>query len=262
MERENDMKLFHNGFIGKALILLAALGIAGYFAWSFYPFGYWFGSTFLESIPRSAELFGYLAAAIMAVMVVFGFFYAEYTREDVEAYEAHKGDGSFIKAFREMKWWIVGVEVFSLLFRWYMVHWSFLGIIVIGVGMVLLRLSFVLGKVIHAQANRPYEVIAERAMDQAGRDVVTDGMRYLKKMTVEQKRRFFNGDASVVGEVKDVKENERIANERKRKEREEEVAKIREKSKNVTHQLLKNPFVHAQSNQDQADRLSQNGRQR
>ncbi len=259
------MKIFHNSFFSKVLIVGFALAIAMYFAWSFYPFGEWFGSTFLKDIPRSAGLFGALAASIMSIAVIFGFFYSEYTREDVEAYEVHKGDGSFIKAFKELKWWVVGLEVFSLLFRWYTLHWSFFGVVLVGVGLVLLRLSFVLGKVIHAQANKPYEIMAQRAIDTAGRDVISDSMRYLKKMTVEQKRRFFNGDVSVVGEVKDVKENERLTSDRKRKEREDEVEKQREKSKGVTSQLLSWPPFHgAQTNQTEtlSRDAQQNGRQK
>lgn len=253
------MKIFHNKLVQKFLVVALGLLSAGYFAWNFYYFGYWVGDRFLTTIFEGPVMLGLICAAIMFGAVLATFFYAEYMREDVEAYADAKGDQSFVKAFKEIKWWVTGLEVFSVIFRWYILNWSLVGFILLGIGLVLMRFTFVLGKAFHAQVNRPHEVEAARIMDEAGRRVWEKGRKNLDHMSIDQLRRVATGDPSAIDEVKDVKEQER----EKGREQELEAIRIRdqqkERTKGFAEKFFTHPFGNAQRN-NQADPLSQNGR--
>lgn len=254
------MKVFHNKLIQKLIVVALGLLSAGYFAWNFYYFGYWVGTHFLSTVFEGPDMLGYLCAALMFGAVITVFFYAEYMYEDVKAYSDAKGDKSFVDAFKEIKWWVTGLEVFSVLFRWYILNWSVVGFILLGAGLVLMRFTFVLGKAFHAQVNRPHEVEAGRIMEEAGRMVWEKGRKNLRHMNADQLRRVATGDPLPIDEVKDIREQER---ERGRQQ-EIEGIRLREQQNNKKRGFADkflNPFPGAQTNQNQADALSrqQNG---
>ena len=235
------MKLFHNKFIGKALAVLFGVGAAGYLAWTFSYFGAWVGSTFLDqTLPGAALTLTIFCAIVMALAVLYVFFYIEYAKEDVEAYEYDRGDGSFIKAFRGLKRGVLGLELFSLLFRFVQLlimpgSWAAhlaLGLAMAGVGFALLYLAHLFGKTLHAQVNRPYEVEAERLSNDAGNEVINKSRKHFKRLGVDQLRRVANGDFSALDDVRDADEQERIdeANERAQKRADWQARKGKAKS--------------------------------
>lgn len=235
------MKLFHNKFIGKALAVLFGLAAAGYFAWTFSYFGAWIGATFLEqTLPGAAETLTIFCAAIMALAVLYSFFFIEYAKEDVEAYEYDRGDGSFNRALKRLKWGVLGLELFSVLFRFIQLlimpgNWAAhlaLALAMAGVGLALLWLAGLFGKVLHAQVNVGYEVEAERLQNEAGHEVIHKSRKHFRKLTVDQMRRVAAGDFSALDDVRDADEQERLdaANERMQKRADWQARKGKAKS--------------------------------
>lgn len=203
------MRFILNGTIGKVLAIIEGLVTAGYFAWGMYYFGEWVGKTFLETVPGGAQSLGILCAVIMFLAVLYRFFYIEYAREDVYAYEDDRGDGSFLKALKQLQWVVLLLELGSLLFRWWVLSWTFPGFVMVLIGLVLLWLSYILGKVLHAQVNRPQDVEAERIMYKAGSRIWQGLGKHINDMNVDQLRRIASGDPTPLDEVKDLNTRER-----------------------------------------------------
>lgn len=195
------MRLFHNATVGKILAVILGLVTAGYFAWGFYYFGEWVGMTFLETVPGGPTTLGILCAVIMCLAVLYVFFYIEYIKEDVYAYEDDRGDGSFESALKQLQWVVRLLEVGSLLFRWWILSWAFSGFILVVIGLGLLWLSHILGKVLHAQANRPQDVEATRLMNKAGSRIWEGLGKHIKHLDVDQLRRVAAGDPTPLDEV-------------------------------------------------------------
>ena len=118
------LRFVHNRSIVK--YFLAALGIAFafYFAWSFYPFGEWVGKHFLQDAPGGTQVLGIVSAAILGGCVLIVVFYKEYIREDTQAYSLATGDVSFMRAFKWFVWFVIGLELFSVLFRAILLNFS------------------------------------------------------------------------------------------------------------------------------------------
>lgn len=203
------MRIILNGTIGKFLAIIEGLVTAGYFAWGLYYFGEWMGKTFLENIPGGSQTLGILCAVIMFLAVLYRFFYIEYAREDVHAYEDDRGDGSFEKALKQLQWIVLFLEIGSLAFRWWVAQWSFPGLVMVFIGLLLLWLSYILGKVLHAQVNRPQDVEADRIMYKAGSRIWQGLGKHINHMNVDQLRRIASGDPTPLDEVKDLSTRER-----------------------------------------------------
>ena len=212
------MKLFHNKFVGKALAVLFGLAAAGYFAWTFSYFGAWVGSTFLDqTLPGAAITLTIFCAIVMALAMLYAFFYIEYAREDVEAYEDEQGDGSFIKSFHQLKRGVLFLELFSLLFRFIQLAYTLgnmalhiaLGLAMIGVGLALLWLAHHFGKVLHAQVNAPHDVVADRMKNEAGHQLWRGAPKLMKRMSADQLKRLADGDETTLDEVRDMDDAER-----------------------------------------------------
>jgi signal transduction histidine kinase len=233
--KEKDMlRLIHNRSIVK--YFLAALGIAFafYFAWSFYPFGEWVGNHFLQDAPGGPGLLGLVSAAILGGCVLIVVFYKEYIKEDTEAYSLATGDESFMKAFKWFTWFVLGLELFSVLFRAILLNFSSVAIVMLGVGVLGMAVTYIVGKILHVQMNRPPSVAAKYMREEAGRSVFEEGHHLVrgKKLTTQQKRQIAGGDPTPIDQVRDAKATERErevkATEERRRIAEEEQARNHE----------------------------------
>lgn len=240
------MKWFHNGTIGRVLAIGFAIFIHAWFAAGAYYFGRFIGSYIFSDIPNGAEIAGVGLAIMVFGGAMFGFIYLEYAREDVQSYARSRGDGgqTFTAALWILQVFIIVIEASSLLYRVYTMPDGVKRIAVLLLGIAALVVAWALGKIVHAMANRPLELAYDRARDKAGRSVVEDGMKYIDSMSAEQKRRFYNGDASTIDEVRGIKERDRIYAEKKAREREEEARQKEEQGKGFIKTILSWPGKH------------------
>jgi hypothetical protein len=241
------MKIFHNKLIGKLLALILGLACAVYFGWTFSFFGYWMGTHFQGAFPEAPTTIALACGAVMFLAVVYTFFFFEYVKEDVLAYEDDKGDGTFYKALKQLKWGVLGLEIFSLIFRYFQLAYApgtlpenlGLGLAMIGIGLVLLWLAHLFGKTLHAQVNVPHDVEASRVMNEAGRKVWTLTRSHLSRIKdVEKLRRVAAGDLKPIDEVKDVQERERLGSETRAAQRRKEEQERRDKARQAASRHL------------------------
>lgn len=265
------MKLLHNKLIGKLLAIILGVACALYFGWAFSFFGYWMGEKFQGAFPEAPATVALICGVVMFLAVVYAFFYSEYTKEDVQAYEDDRGDGTFIKAFKQLKWGILGLEIFSLLFRWFQLNFALIGIAMIGIGIVLLWLAHLFGKLLHAQANVPHDVEASRVMREAGAKVWAETRKTMSRIKdVDSLRRIADGDLSPIDHVKDVDEQERHGEDTRQAQRRRETQDRRDKEHDAARRHVAPRSIHVGPNFDsftdaqssQADHLSQNGKLR
>jgi hypothetical protein len=265
------MKLFHNKLISKLLAIILGLACALYFGWTFSFFGFWMGEKFHGAVPGGSTVIALACWIVMSLAVIYTFFYAEYTKEDVQAYEDDRGDGSFERALKQLKWGILGLELFSLLFRWFQLNFALIGIAMIGIGLVLLYLAHLFGKILHAQANAPFDVEASRVMREAGSKAWQETRKGLRKVKgVDDLRRIASGDLSPIDKVKDASVQERQGEETRSAQRRGDDQARREKNRDVASRHLRprdtddvvklsDPFSGAQVTYE-ANPLGQNGR--
>lgn len=205
------LRLIHNRSIIK--YFLAALGIAFafYFAWSFYPFGKWVGNHFLENAPGGPGLLGLVSAAILGGCVLIVVFYKEYIKEDTIAYSLATGDESFANAFKWFVFFVMGLELFSVLFRAILLNFSSVSWVMLGVGLLGMAVTYVVGKILHVQMNRPPEVAARYMREEAQRSVFEEGHKLArgKHLTIAQKRQIGAGNPEPIDQVRDEKACER-----------------------------------------------------
>jgi signal transduction histidine kinase len=205
------LRLLHNRSIVKYFLAALGLAFACYFAWSFYPFGEWVGTHFLQDAPGGPKLLGFISAAILGGSVLIIVFYKEYIKEDTQAYSLATGDTSFVHAFRWFVWFVMGLELFSVLFRAILLNFSSVSIVLLGVGVLGMAVTYVIGKILHVQMNRPPSVAAKYMREEAGRSVFEEGYQLVrgKKLTTTQKRQIAGGDPRPIDEVRDEKARER-----------------------------------------------------
>ncbi len=251
------MKLFHNKFVGKMIALILGLGCAVYFGWTFSFFGYWMGEKFQGAFPEAPATIALACGVVMSLAVIYTFFFAEYTKEDVLAYEDDRGDGSFIRALHQLKWAVLGLELFSLLFRLFQLNFAFIGLAMVGIGLALLWLAHLFGKVLHAQVNTPHDVEAGRVMDEAGRKVWDITRKHLRRIrSVDDLRKVAGGDLRPIDDVRDIDEQERLVNDTNAAQRRKEAQGRRDKSRQAASRHLA-----PRTNDDPADFLpSRNGK--
>lgn len=234
------MKLFHNKFIGKLLAFILGFACAVYFGWTFSFFGFWMGEKFQGAFPEAPQTIAAACGVVMFLAVVYTFFFLEYAKEDVLAYEDDKGDGSFYKALRQLKWAVLGLEVFSLLFRLFQLNFATIGLAMVGIGIVLLWLAHLFGKVLHAQVNVPHDVEAARVMDEAGRKVWGKTRNLLGRVeSVDDLRRVAAGDLTPIDKLKDAGERDRIDNETRAEQRRKEAQERRDAARQAASRHLK-----------------------
>lgn len=154
------LQKIHNRTFVKNVLALLGLIITLYFGWSFYPFGEWVGKQFLGDIPHGPTILGYTCASIMGGLVITLIFYKEYIKEDVKAYVHSTQDDSFEHAFNWFIFFVLALELFSVVFRCILLSWNSFSIVLFGVGIVGMGLSYVVGKVLHVQMNPPRSTTA------------------------------------------------------------------------------------------------------
>lgn len=212
------MKWFHNATIGKVLVIAFAIAVHGMFALGGYYLGLFFSSIVLRDAPWLQQPSAIFLALLIFAGAMWGFIYMEYAKEDVEAYARLTG--------KSMRWYlrivqfaIAGAELSSLLYRCYQVWDNPVEATILFIfGALFLVIAFCLGKIIHAMANRPFEVSIMRARDQAGRSLTDDAAKMIGQMSAAQKLRFYQGDPGVIDEIQD----EWIARDERKRHKEEE----------------------------------------
>ncbi len=215
------VKLIHNRSIVK--YFLAALGIAFaiFYAFSLYPVGEFIGKQFLQDAPGGAQAFALVCAAVMAGCVLLLIFHKEYMKEDSQAYSLATGDRSFENSFKYFTWFVLGLELCSVLFRAILLHFNSVSIVFLFLGVLGMAVTYVVGKQLHVQVNRPPSVAAKYMREEAARSVFDDGRKFLGKLNIAQRRRVAGGDPQPIDDLRD----------EKAREREEEVARIRARNK-------------------------------
>lgn len=233
------MKLFHNKWVGKLLAFILGFACALYFGWTFSFFGYWMGEKFQGAFPEAPQTIAAACGVVMFLAVVYTFFFLEYAKEDVLAYEDDKGDGSFYKALKQLKWAVLGLEVFSLLFRLFQLNFALIGLAMVGIGIVLLWLAHLFGKVLHAQVNVPHDVEAGRVMDEAGRKVWAKTRKLLGRVeSVDDLRRVADGDLRPIDNLKDATERDRIDSQSRAEQRRKEAQAERNKRRGAAQRHM------------------------
>jgi hypothetical protein len=132
------------------------------------------------------------------------------------AYSLATGDNSFLHAFQ---WFVLGIELFSVLFRAILLNFSPVSWVMLGVGLLGMAVTYVVGKILHVQVNRPPSVAAKHLREEAGRQVFDDGRKHLGKLSIAQNRLVAGGDPQPIDQVRDVKAAEREEELRKSMER-------------------------------------------
>lgn len=218
------MKIFHNANIGKFLAIVFAVGIHGMFAAGAYFLGLFLAKLILDQSsgwPSQVIAIGYALAVFLGSS--WAFIYGEYAKQDVKAYASVYG-GWGVYSLYSLLVFIALNEIGSLGFRLTQVsdpnQQIWLGV----AGVALLGIAFMLGKVIHAMANRPIQVQVSRMIDSVGRSYVDNVTKNATKLTAADQLRVLRGDITPLNEVRDVREQERIEAERARLALQEEKA--------------------------------------
>jgi hypothetical protein len=242
------MKLLHNKLIGKILAATLGIACAVYFGWTFSFFAYWLANSFINDSAISPHVAAWIGGSIMFLAVIFVFFYIEYSKEDVDAYSEMRGDWSFSKAVRQARWAILAVELGSLLFRLIQLQFAPVGIAMVAIGLALLYLAHIFGKILHAQVNVPLDVEAGRVREDAGRKALGAVRRGLDRITnADDLRRIHAGDFTPIDKVKAEDEHDRDNETAREKARQREIAAKRDSDRQATQDYLK-PREKASSN--------------
>lgn len=233
------MKFFHNKFVGRLLSVILGVACAIYFGWTFSYFGFWMGEKFQGALPEAPSLVALACGLIMFLFVIFAFFYYEYTKEDVQGYEDDKGDGSFIGALHQLKWAVLGLELFSLLFRLFQLNFAPVGIAMVGIGVVLLWLSHLFGKILHAQANAPTDIEMDRISEEAKNRAAAIARAEMHNIDdLESLRRIGDGDFSPIDGVKEARDHEITEQQTNAEKRRKDAQAQREKARASTRRWL------------------------
>ena len=181
---------------------------------------------------EARRVLGIVSAAILGGCVLIVVFYKEYIREDTQAYSLATGDVSFMRAFKWFVWFVIGLELFSVLFRALLLNFSPVSIVMLGVGVLGMAVTYVVGKILHVQMNRPPSVAARYMREEAGRSVFEEGHRLVrgKKLTTQQKRQIAGGDPTPIDQVRD----------EKAREREREVKAVEERRRQASEEQARN----------------------
>src|SRR5215471_414533 len=243
------LRLIHNRSIVKYFLATLGVAFALYFAWSFYPFGAWVGNHFLQDAPGGPGLLGFISAAILGGCVLIIVFYKEYIKEDTTAYSLATGDESFANAFKWFVFFVMGLELFSVLFRTILLNFSPVSIVILGVGVLGMAVTYVVGKILHVQMNRPPSVAARYMREEAGRSVFEEGHKLVrgKKLTIAQKRRIASGNPEPIDQVRDARAAEREREVRASEER-RRIAEENDRQNNDFYQKMIAPVQNSSSN--------------
>lgn len=267
------MKEFHNTNWGRTLAVVYAVGVHAAFALGVYFLGKFFSRFILGENPMAQEAGAIFFAVMVFAGAMWAFIYAEYAKEDIDAYKKHSGH-DYKLALWAIQVAVAVLELSSLGYRVSVVQTDAQRWILAGFGLANLVIAFCLGKVIHAMANRPLESYMGRARQDVTRSLVDDVLRYKAKLTPEEKAKFAAGDMSVLTAAmnrEETRKSKRTYEEIQAEEDKLEAERqAHEENKSFLGKILdpsswgKQPtsapdFQDAQP-LSQADRLSQNGR--
>lgn len=219
------LRLIHNTKIPKYFLALAGLVIVAFFALNTYPVGHWFGEQFLQ-FPGGPEILGIVSAAFIGIAVFIMFFHKEYLKNATRNHSDDTGDHSFENAYRWFVWFVLGLEMCSVAFRWIELNGSKLGWVLLGLGLLGVGMSIVLGKILHAMMNPTPERVAYELREKAGVLAFEEGAEQLPYLTNEQKRQIAAADNTPLDAVRDeramAREREVATVEARNRKKEEE----------------------------------------
>ncbi len=268
------MKWFHNEHMAVLWAIAVELVVHGIMAFGAFLLGGFLGEIVLNSIigPIGTSVGAWFLAVFVFGAAFQAFVLGEYMKEHVVAFErTGKGDGSYIAGWKRLRWIVGGIEIASLAFRCFdaFAQGHLAQAIIIGVfGALALWYAYEQAKVIHASVNRPVAYDVYQTRQQITRDLVKDALHYSGEMTSEEKARFLGGDTSSIDDARARKysEHRQVIDEQERRQAEEEARQQIEEqeyqeSSSFLGKLLSSPFGDAQTNNEQANRLSErNGR--
>lgn len=246
------LKWIHNKKIPKYVLALAGLVIVAFFSLNTYPVGHWFGEQFL-TFYSGPEILGVVSAAFIGVCVFLMFFHKEYLKKATHNHSADTGDPSFKHAYQWFVWFVLGLEMCSVAFRWIELNGSKLGWVLLGLGLLGVGMSVVLGKILHAMMNPTPARVSANLREEAGRSAAQDGIDQLPYLNNEQKRMVADSDNTPLDsvqderamarerEVKAVEERRRVAEEENRKNEEMYQKMIAPRSKASSNGHSKQP---------------------
>lgn len=227
------MKLIHNDKVALGWAIFVELVAHGFFAFQAFLLGGFLGEIALANMFGTAagNAIGSWALAIfMFGAAMQAFVLGEYMKEHVASYEYKRGDGSYMRSWKSIRW-IVGVlELSSLAFRCIVVigQGDYRQAAIVAVfGLSLLFYAYAQAKVIHASVNRPIEYDMYRTRQQLGHDLVKDVTESSRYMTPDEKYRFLGGDVSGATAAQQRKPKGLIESLRERRQTEREQARER-----------------------------------
>lgn len=229
------MKFFINAGIGKFLILIFAAGIHAAFGFGAYYLGLFLANLVLsESGGIGAQIAAVLYALAIFLGSVWAFMYGEYAREDIAAYQRVNGGHKHL-ALSVLLVFIGLNELGSLGFRLTQVHDPYQRLWLGVVGVVLLAIAYLLGKVIHAMANKPLAVQTRRMLEEVRRSTVDDLSKYAPKLPLNKRLELLQGNTDVLKEAHDATEAERQQDEEWRRQEKERKRQEKEDRSNARH---------------------------
>ena len=186
-----------------------------------YPIGFYSGQQFLTDVPHGPVMLGAIAALLMGALVFIACFHKERLREGVGVFSRLRNDPRYINAVKWFIWIVLAMEFCSVAFRWYLLNWSRVGLVLLAIGIVGVFATYIISLLSHAVMNLPPAVAASQLREEAGRQVFEDGRKHLKGLSIGQKRRVAAGDASPIDDVRDAGAREReeaVAEDRRRQQ--------------------------------------------
>lgn len=267
------MKLVHNDKVALAWAILVEIVVHGIFALGAFLMGGFLGDIALSHIfgPAGTKIGAYGLAIFVFCAAFQAFVLGEYMKEHVSAFErTSRGDGSYMKSWKETRILVGAIELCSLAFRCIVVaQQDDYGQLIVTLifGIAALRYAYAQAKVIHASVNRPIEYDVYQAQQEVGHDLVKDVVGSSRYMTPEEKYAFLGGDVSGATAAQQRKPKGLIESwrERGQQKREQERERGRQqeeefmRSRDTANRIVPtyDPFPKAQRNTQQSDPLSQ-----
>lgn len=233
------MKWFHNSGVGKVIVISFAIAIHGLFAAGAYYLGLFLASIIFKDTPIMQQGFAIGYAIMVFAGAMWAFIYSEYAYEDIEAYGNATGHTRYSGYLWTVMIAVAGSELASVLFRAFSTPDILGRYVVLVIGILALVIAFCLGKVIHAMANRPFEVSVMRARENAGRSIIEDATKYVDKMTVDEKKRFYTGDLSAIEDASG-REQEKLQVKETSKEEKQHAKETKKLDKQRREQIKQN----------------------
>jgi len=231
------LRLIHNKKIPTYFLTLAGLVIVAFFSLNTYPVGHWFGVQFL-TFPGGPEILGIVSAAFIGVCVFIMFFHKEYLKQATHNHTYDTGDRTFTIAFRFFVLFVLCLEMCSVAFRWIELNGSKLGWVMLGLGLVGVGMSVVLGKILHAMMNPTPARIAATLREEAGRSAAQDGIDQLPYLNNEQKRQIAAANMTPLDTVQDERAMAREQEVRAVEERRRKAEEDKQKNEGAYQQMI------------------------